>query len=179
MIIPIIIIGVIILASATKATAKPITNKRKIMYANYKKTAPLNNNPGNIIWKNPKTYQGGLSNLQNGTVVFDTLQNGTRAMLTTLLWYYNTLLKPQNFSIKGIVSKWAPNDDKTNKFLRGNDEGIYTKTVSDLSGLGATQVLEWNKENLYKVIRAMCVQEHGLDAVTETIFNQAWESLKK
>ncbi len=178
MIVP-ILIGALILIASASASAKPIIKRRKIMYANYKKDAPANKNPGNIIWKYPKFYQGGLSNLSNGTVVFDTMQNGIRAMLTTLFWYYSSLLKPNNFSIKGIISKWAPGDDGQNKYLRGNNEGIYTQTVADLSGLGATQVLEWKKENLYKVIRAMCVQEHGLDAVTETDFNNAWDSLKK
>ncbi len=176
--VALLIFGASATASAT-ASAKPTRTRKKMSYSIYKKTAPTNNNPGNIIYANPKYYRGGLSNLSNGVIVFDTMQNGTRAMLVTLLWYYNTLLKPVNFSIKGIISKWAPNDDGYNKYLRGNNEGIYTQTVSDLSGLGATTILEWNKENLYKVIRAMCVQEHGLDAVTETIFNEAWKSLTK
>ena len=169
-----------IFGSDKKKPATTITTtRRKMSYSIYKKTAPISNNPGNIIYANPRYYKGGLSNLSNGVVVFDTMANGTRAMITTLFWYYNTLLKPNNFSIKGIISKWAPADDGKNKYLRGNDEGIYTKTVSDLSGLGATEILAWNKENLYSVCRAMCVQEHGLDAVTETIFNQAWNDLSK
>lgn len=175
MIIPIVIGATLLLLFASaKPTRKPT---RKMNYAIYKKMPPANNNPGNIIFSNPKFYKGGVANLANGTIVFDSLQNGTRAMLTTLYWYYNTLLKPNNFSIKGIISKWAPGDDGKNKYLRGNNEGIYTKTVSDLSGLGATTILEWNQKNLYEVIRAMCVQEHGLDSISETIFNQAWESL--
>lgn len=172
-------IGLLLLLFGDDKKKQPVKTNRNMSYANYKKNSPANNNPGNIIYANPKYYQGGIYNLPNGTIVFNTMQNGIRAVITTLYWYYSSLLKPEFFSIKGIVSKWAPGDDGKNKYLRGNDEGIYTKTLSDLSGLSATELLGWNKEKLYLVIRAMCVQEHGLDAVTATDFNNAWDSLKK
>lgn len=179
------IIGLIMfLSNKKKPKPKPQTTKANYMlsYANYAKTTPSNNNPGNIIYNNPKYYKGGLSQLRNGTVVFDTLQNGVRALIQTLLWYNNVLLPglKRKFTIKNIVKSWAPSDDGSgNPLLLGNDEGVYSNTLEKLSGIDKNTVLQFTKANIYGIARAMCVQEHGLDAVTETVFNNAWNDIIK
>ena len=141
-----------------------------------KKTLPANNNPGNIIYK-PSGFKGGLYQLGNGTLVFDTMENGIAAMIGNLFWYYKSQIGAKKFSIKNILYKWCPPDDKKNPYLRGNDTNIYIKTVTNLTGLGANDVLAWNKANIYKLVRAFCVQEHGTDGVSVADFNAAWEKL--
>lgn len=180
------IIGLVLLLGKDKKKPKPQKTKTKVnymlSYANYAKTTPGNNNPGNIIYNDPKYYKGGLSQLRNKTVVFDTLQNGVRALIQTLLWYHNARLPglKQKFTIKNIVKSWAPGDyGSGNPLLLGNDEGVYSNTLEKLSGLDKNTVLQFTKENIYGIARAMCVQEHALDAVTETVFTNAWNDIIK
>ena len=179
------IIGLVMLLEKDKKKPKPQKTKTKVnymlSYANYPKTTPGNNNPGNLI-TNPKYFKGGLSQLRNRTIVFDTLQNGVRALIQTLLWYHNSLLPghKRKFTIKNIVKSWAPADDGSgNPLLLGNDEGVYSNTLEKLSGLDKNTVLQFTKENIYGIARAMCVQEHTLDAVTETVFSNAWNDIIK
>ena len=85
-----------------------------------------NNNPGNIrfIAKNPWNGQTGND---GGYGVYDTPQNGTRAMGRQLRKYeqegYNTVRK--------IIARWAPSNE--------NDTNAYVKHVADLLNIDPDQ----------------------------------------
>ena len=176
------LLGLYMFFSSNKKKTKPTTQPNRnnmVAYINYNKTAPANNNPGNLITK-ASAFKGGLYQLRNKTIVFDSMQNGVRALISNLAWYHKSLLPglKREFTIKNIVKSWAPNDDKSgNPLLLGNDEGIYSNTIQNLSGIDKNTVLKFTQGNIYAIARAMCVQEHGLDAVTEDTFVRAWNDL--
>lgn len=63
-----------------------------------------NNNPGNIRHTPTQTWLGQVGS-DGAFVVFDTLENGTRALARTLKVYYE---KRNAKSIAAIIARWAP-----------------------------------------------------------------------
>ncbi|MGV2873499.1 virion protein [Colwellia sp. E150_009] len=115
------------------------------------KSLPLgirNNNPGNIrATGNWQEWQGAIGENQ-GFIVFDTPENGLRALARTLSTYKN--IYGLN-SINQIINRWAPTDE--------NDTQSYINHVSQIVGVQSWQPLEFNQYPL--LIAAIIKHENG------------------
>lgn len=91
------------------------------------KNEPLgirNNNAGNIRASgNWQEWQGAIGENQ-GFIVFDTVENGLRAMARVLRTYRDLY---QLNTVQQIISRWAPPNE--------NDTSSYIKSVSERTGL--------------------------------------------
>lgn len=113
-----------------------------------------NNNPGNIR-KNPNFVWHGEKGVdEKGFVIFDTPENGYRAMARTLTTYYN---KRGLKSIAQIISRYAPPSE--------NPTSEYIKTVSTKINYPAFQEMQEDKffAMLPRIIHAMSEVEVGKD----------------
>lgn len=84
------------------------------------------NNPGNIRY-NPAIQWKGQIGQEGGFVVFDSAQNGMRAMALLLSNYYRSGFN----TIERIVNRYAPATD-------GNDTNTYTKFLAKKTGINPT-----------------------------------------
>lgn len=86
-----------------------------------------NNNPGNIRWISlaGKRWQGMLRDDGSGYAVFDSVQNGVRALAKELLLDEQRGLK----TIRAIISNWAPANE--------NNTAAYVAAVARALNLGA------------------------------------------
>ena len=127
-----------------------------------------NNNPGNLrIGSSP--WKGKIPVAQNQDGAFEQFEAyvwGIRAMILNLRNYFNGGFN----TINKIIYKWAPPGDN-------NNTPAYVATVSNQTGFGPDQVLEFNQDTLKKLVRAMAYVENGRDAVTPDQFNYSWSIL--
>ncbi len=84
------------------------------------------NNPGNIRY-NASVQWKGQTGQQDGFVVFDTPENGLRAMALLLSNYYQAGFN----TIERIVNRYAPTSD-------GNDTSKYAKFLASKTGINRT-----------------------------------------
>lgn len=107
-----------------------------------------NNNPGNL--RPGDNWQGSVG-VNNNFIVFSDMKWGTRALATDLSNKYfqglNTITK--------IISKYAPPSE--------NNTTAYINAVANTVGVGANDVLNWNKSTLAKFVRAVVMHENGTD----------------
>jgi len=87
------VIGLALLSSAAGATA---------VYMARKPRGIRNNNPGNI---RPGSRWVGIVGDDGGYLIFDTPENGIRALGKNLLTYYN---RYGLNTVRSIISRWAP-----------------------------------------------------------------------
>lgn len=118
-----------------------------------------NNNPGNIK-KSPSAWVGKVGN--DGTFeIFDTAQNGIRAMARLLRTYRNSYGLN---TIRGIVQRWTSGDSSTiqNNYVKhlvnktGITEGDQLISVSQYAALVENMIFFENGQQPYS--RAMIVQ---------------------
>ena len=107
-----------------------------------------NNNPGHIRDNIDNDWNGQTGTDDAGFVIFDTMQNGIRA-LTKILKNYglNTITQ--------IISRWAPPSE--------NDTAAYISSVANSTGFDPNQALNMNDANtLTALVAAITRQENGL-----------------
>ena len=107
-----------------------------------------NNNPGNIRYNSANNWIEQVGE-NKGFVVFDTMNNGLRAMCKLLLNYYS--LNKLN-TISKILNKYAPNSE--------NPTSNYINYVSNATGIKSDETL--SQDQLPVIINAMCVFESGI-----------------
>lgn len=120
-----------------------------------------NNNPGNIRYSIYNNWIGQTGFDYRGFCIFDTLENGIRAMIKLVLNYIS-----QGFNtINLIVGKYAPPNE--------NDTSVYASNVSGWSLYPINKTISINDESiLTEVIKAMIRME------TSTIINSNLISLQ-
>ena len=122
-------------------------------YMTYKATLPLgvrNNNPLNIEYNKRNDWDGQLSNSGERFARFKNPAYGFRAAAKVLRSYAR-----QGFTtLEEMINRFAPNHE--------NDTSLYTKNVSDWTGIGINQRVDVNDDaELASVIHAMSRMEVG------------------
>ena len=127
-----------------------------------------NNNPLNIRrskdqWKGMRMQQTDASFCQ-----FETLEYGWRAAfyLLTRTYYHKYRL----FTIRAIISKWAPPHE--------NKTEAYIANVSKLTGIGPDEPIGIPSERparWIKVGRAMAIQENGTESIDDFSMLTGWD----
>lgn len=115
-----------------------------------------NNNPGNIR-NNPNfTWQGQTGVDSGGFAVFDTPENGSRAMARLLQNYQGDGTDAN--TVNKIIHRWAPPNE--------NDTGRYAQEVADAMGVGVNQPVDLsrNPELQAKMMDYMTRKEGGARA---------------
>ena len=127
-----------------------------------------NNNPLNIRrskdkWKGLRAVQADASFCQ-----FETLEYGWRAAfyLLTRTYYHKYRL----FTIRAIISKWAPPME--------NKTEAYINNVSRLTGIGPDEPIGIPSDRparWIKVGRAMAIQENGTESIDDFAMLSGWD----
>ena len=131
-----------------------------------------NNNPLNIRrskdqWKGLRAVQADASFCQ-----FETMEYGWRAAfyLLTRTYYHKYRL----YTIRGIVSKWAPPNENNTK--------AYIANVSRLTGIDPDEPIgiPSDKPSRWMAVgMAMAIQENGTDSLDYFAMLRGWELLKQ
>ena len=124
----------------------------------------VNKNPGNIRFSPNINWLGQIGE-SHGFAVFDTPENGIRALARILLNYQahdncNTVTK--------IITRWAPPSDD-------NPTNDYIANVATRMGVSATQnvVLSQNTDLLVDMIKAIITQENGDQPYSDDLVRSA------
>lgn len=123
-----------------------LTNK------NFKSRGLRNNNPFNLR-KSANKWQGKIKGTDPSFETFDSVENGIRAGMIDII--NDISLKNQN-TLKSLFATFAPEHE--------NDTAAYIKHVSAVTGRGADDVLNPNKQIdanfLYKLAAAIIAKEN-------------------
>ena len=132
-----------------------------------------NNNPLNI--RRSKDQWKGMSKTQNDRSFcqFETLEYGWRAAfyLLTRTYYHKYRL----YTIRGIISRWAPPQDN-------NDTSAYIANVSRLTGIDPDEPLGIPSEQPSRWMMvgvAMAIQENGTDSLDWFAMLRGWEMCRQ
>ena len=112
----------------------------------------FNNNPGNIdrtaiVWNGMTADQSGDPRF----VVFNTPEDGIRALAKVLLSYYR---KHGLNTVRQIVNRWAPPNE--------NDSGAYVNHVAGTLGVGPDAVIDvTDPDVLERLVKAIIAHENG------------------
>ena len=125
---------------------------------------PLNIRRSKDQWKGLRAQQTDASFAQ-----FETMEYGWRAafVLLTRTYYHKYRL----YTIRGIVSRWAPEADH-------NDTAAYIANVSKLTGIGPDEPLGIPSERPARWMMlgaAMAVQENGTSVFDYFAMLRGWE----
>ena len=123
-----------------------------------------NNNPLNlrrtgINWKGEKTEV-----TDNEFEQFISMMWGLRAGLLNM----RTQIKRGYNTIEMLITRWAPPSE--------NNTANYINIVEKESGISRSQMLGFEKDFMFKIVKAMCKIESGMDLTTE-LYEQAWENI--
>ncbi len=128
-----------------------------------------NNNPLNI--RRSKDQWKGMSKTQNDRSFcqFETLEYGWRAAfyLLTRTYYHKYRL----YTIRGIISRWAPPQDN-------NDTSAYIANVSRLTGIDPDEPIGIPSEKPSRWMAvgvAMAIQENGTTSIDWFAMLKGWE----
>lgn len=123
-----------------------------------------NNNPGNLRFTTTDKWQG-LSNQQDGKFfAFQTPVWGIRAMARTLIAYQD---KEGCHTVNDFIRRWAPPSDN-------NPTQAYANNVAAAMGLdpGGNFIDVHQYDTLAPMVRAMIVQENGVNPYPQAIIDQ-------
>ena len=133
-----------------------------------------NHNPLNIR-RTGKDQWKGLAEVQNDRSFcqFESLEWGWRAAfyLLTRTYYHTHRL----YTIRGIISRWAPPQDH-------NNTEAYIKNVCRLTGIGPDEPIGIPSQQPARwmmVGMAMAIQENGTDSLDYFAMLRGWELLKE
>ena len=133
-----------------------------------------NHNPLNIR-RTGKDQWKGLAEVQNDRSFcqFESLEWGWRTAfyLLTRTYYHTHRL----YTIRGIISRWAPPQDH-------NNTEAYIKNVSRLTGIGPDEPLGIPSQQPARWMMlgaAMAIQECGTDSLDYFAMLKGWELLKE
>jgi hypothetical protein len=118
-----------------------------------------NNNPGNIRHSPNFTWLGEINQDDDGFVIFDTMENGVRALARNLYSYQS---KHGLNTTREIISRWAPPTE--------NDTAAYIKSVAGTLGVDANADLDLTDvSTLSSLVAAITEHENGRDATHAAI----------
>ena len=109
-----------------------------------------NNNPGNIR-ASDDDWQGKVGVDDAGFVIFDTPENGARALSKTLDTYST---KHGLNTVRGIIGRWAPESE--------NDTAAYVDRVSKQIGVGPDDTLDLSGDTKQKLMAQIIAHENGI-----------------
>lgn len=125
-----------------------------------------NNNPGNIDYNKANKWVGQIG-IETGVpnprfAVFDTPENGIRAIAKLLIGYH----KKGFTTVRQMINRWAPPVE--------NDTGAYAKAVADKLGVDQTLSLTLSHYVLMVMTSAIIKHENGyapynLDVIREGV----------
>ena len=131
-----------------------------------------NHNPLNI--RRSKDQWKGMAEVQTDRAFcqFKSLEYGWRAAfyLLTRTYYHKYRL----YTIRGIVSRWAPSSE--------NDTSAYIANVARLTGIGPDELLGIPSEQPSRwmmVGMAMAIQENGTDSLDYFAMLRGWEMCRQ
>ena len=116
-----------------------------------------NNNPGNLRPSDRFTWNGQVG-VENGYVVFDTLEHGVRAAYINLRTYFSNGFN----TVESIIARWAPDEDN-------NPTDSYILFVSVRTGFPANRILTFDRPTAYKLLSAMFRFELGQEIAPDVI----------
>lgn len=128
-----------------------------------------NNNPGNLRAFPSVKWQGQVGKDSAGFVIFDTPQNGMRALARDLLVSFGS----GRTTVRQIVKRYAPPSE--------NDTAAYIQSVATWMGIGPDTPLQLSSDpaQLARMVRAIVRQEQGgynafyTDAMSTTAVTEA------
>ena len=133
-----------------------------------------NNNPLNIRRTGKDQWQG-LAEVQNDRSFcqFESLEWGWRAAfyLLTRTYYHTHRL----YTIRGIISRWAPPQDH-------NNTEAYIRNVCKRTGIGPDEPLGIPSQQPARWMMlgmAMAIQENGTDSLDYFAMLRGWELLRE
>jgi len=106
-----------------------------------------NNNPGNLRFLSANAWNGQIAN-DAGYGIYDTPQNGTRALGHQLLAYARRGIN----TVQGIIYTWAPPTE--------NNTAAYARAVASELGVGVNDVINV-AQRLPQLTRAIARHENG------------------
>ncbi|WMN19283.1 structural protein [Pseudomonas piscis] len=123
-----------------------------------------NRNPGNIDYNPRNQWEGQLGKEPNGRfAVFDTAENGIRALGKLLQTYYN---KHGLRTVASIIQRWAPEVE--------NDTGAYIRAVAQRCGLGPSDPINdiKNQQVLGGLVQAIIKHENANYEYPPAVFTE-------
>jgi hypothetical protein len=126
-----------------------------------------NNNPGNL---RPGSPWLGAVGSDGSFLIFDTPENGIRALGKTLLTYYN---RHGISTVRGIINRWAPptgRDPATGKTYSQNTEA-YITAVARAVGVGPDSVINVRAQ-LEPITRAIIKHENGTQPYSTAVISE-------
>lgn len=112
-----------------------------------------NNNPGNLRWSGAFTWQGQVGQDPEGYVIFDTMENGVRAMTKNL----RTYMGRGTDTIREIITRYAPSHE--------NPTNAYISFLATKLGVGPDVPL--GEGRMYDLVRYIIQFENGEDLPAE------------
>lgn len=115
----------------------------------------LNKNPGNLRAVDGVTWQGQIGVDAHGFCIFDTAENGLRALCKNLVIYHTRYALS---TVRGIVTRWAPpSENNTNAYVtavanaigRAPDATLLMTNPATIAALCAAIVNHENGEQPY------------------------------
>ena len=124
-----------------------------------------NNNPGNIRVNND-LFQGEVRPSRDKSFKqFETMAYGYRAMFK-ILRNYLRIYKLD--TIRKMIGRWAPENE--------NNTSAYVSLVSSYSGIGADDLISFDREQMIRIVAGMSKVENGREAVMSDVI-AGWELL--
>lgn len=117
-----------------------------------------NKNPGNVRAVPNQKFLGQVGVDDKGFIIFDTPENGVRALARVLKTYQN---KHGLKTVADMIARWAPSNE--------NDTAAYIASVSNRIGIAPTQRFTFNDDILTKMVNAIIKHENDVnpyDALT-------------
>lgn len=124
-----------------------------------------NNNPGNIRWNPANKWIGQLRDDGGGYIVFDTMENGLRALARLLTNY----MRSGNNTVSKIITRWAPAADN-------NNTAAYIRAVVRDTGFAADQPLTATQGTIVPLMKAITRHENGFNPLTAQQFEDAYNA---
>jgi hypothetical protein len=117
------------------------------------------NNPGNLRHSSQFTWIGEVGVNEKGFCIFDTMENGIRALAKNLLSYFH---KHGLDTVAGIIERWAPPGE--------NDTGAYITSVAGSLGVAPDRVLDLEDvSTLASLVAAISRHENGAQPVSANV----------
>ncbi|WP_459782394.1 structural protein [Photobacterium sp. R1] len=126
------------------------------VYKNHQPRGIRNNNPGNIE-DNGTQWRGRVGD-DGRFVIFDTPENGIRALARTLKTYRN---KYGLMTVRGIINRWAPPVE--------NDTASYVNHVSN--SLGVTPDTALSESQAMAIVPVIIRHENGQQPYSVEVLN--------
>ena len=112
-----------------------------------------NNNPGNIR-RNSDVFQGEVNPSRDKDFKqFKSMAYGYRAVFKILSNYHRVY---KLTTIRKMISRWAPENE--------NNTAAYVSLVSSYSGIGPDDLLNFDREQMIRIVAGMSKVENGREA---------------